>query len=276
MSVVLALVSALCYGLSDFLGGIFSTRASPWQTAVVGQSSSAVCAGVVGVLLLGGDPVAQDWWWAAAAGFGGGFGAAFLYRGLSTGRMGVVAPISAIGAALVPISIGLVTGDRPSALAWLGIVCALPAIFLIAHTSGAADSGPTGAVDGVLAGIGFGSLFALLGQIGSGAGLLPLALSQVTSVIGVILTATLLRAAWVPRTRAPFNALTMGPLGAAATGCFLYATHHGLLSIVSVIASLYPATTVLLAAVLLHERIHRAQAVGLAFAAAAVSLVALG
>lgn len=276
MAVVFALVSALAYGISDFLGGIFSRRASAWQVAVVGQSSSAVCVLVVG-LLLAGDPSGSDYLWGALAGIGGGFGAAFLYRGLAGGRMSVIAPISAIGSALVPLATGLLIGDRPSLYAWIGIVCAFPAIYLISRLSSDPASAPRsgGVLDGVLAGLGFGSLFAMLGQIGDDAGLLPLALGQITSVLSVILTATMLRAAWVPRGVA-WNAAMMGPLGAMATGFFLYSTHLGLLAIVSVIASLYPATTVLLAALVLRERIHTAQGIGLALAVVAVGLVAVG
>lgn len=275
MAVVFALISAFSYGISDFLGGVFAKRASAWQVAVVGQSSTAVCA-FVAALFLSGSPGTLDWFWGAVAGMGGGIGASFLYRGLSTGRMSVVAPISAIGSALVPVAIGLVTGDRPAPLAWVGVVCALPAIYLISRMSedpsAAQRSG--GVSDGVLAGGGFGVLFAGLGQVGNDAGLMPLAAAQLASVLSVILSAVLLRSAWVPRTRHAWKAAMMGPLGASATGFFLYATHHGLLTVVSVIAALYPATTVALAAVLLREQIHRTQAVGLFLAAAAVGLVA--
>ncbi|MFY0406563.1 EamA family transporter [Solicola sp. PLA-1-18] len=277
MAVVLSLVSALAYGVSDFLGGIFARRASAWQVAVVGQSSSAVCAALLG-LVLTGTPVTADWGWGALAGLGGGVGAAFLYRGFAGGRMSVIAPVSAVGAAVVPVVVGLATGERPSAWAWIGIVAAFPAIVLVSRTPGARDaSGSTTAsvLDGVVAGVGFGLLFVFLDRIGEDAGIMPLAVSQVTSVLAVVATATLLRQAWVPRGQA-WWALTMGPLGASATGAFLYATHSGLLSIVSVITALYPATTVLLAAVLLREQVHRLQGVGLVLATAAVTLVALG
>lgn len=275
MSVVLALVSALSYGVSDFLGGIFSRRVPAWQVAVVGQGSAAVCA-FVAALFLPGAPGDDDLFWGAVAGLGGGVGAAFLYRGLSTGRMSVVSPISAVGSALVPVAVGVVTGDRPSLMAWVGVVFALPAIYLISRTVD--DLGTAhragGVLDGSLAGLGFGSLFAGLAQVGSDAGLMPLALAQVTSVLAVVICAVLLHGAWVPRTRHAWKAAIMGPLGTAATGFFMYATHFGLLTIVSVIAALYPASTVMLAAVLLREHIHRTQAIGLLLAAAAVSLVA--
>ena len=275
MAILFSLVSALAYGISDFLGGIFAKRASAWQVAVVGQSSSAFFS-LVAALLISGSPTGSDIAYGALAGLGGGFGVAFLYRGLSTARMGVVAPLSAIGTALIPVIVGLAQGDRPSRFAVLGIVCAFPAIALISRV---VDDNPAhrgGVVDGVLAGLGFGMLFVFLGQVGDDAGLFPLAASQVTSVLAVIITATVLRKTWVPRSRGAWSASMMGPLGATAQGAFLYATHHGLLSVVSGIASLYPASTVLLAAVVLREKIHGWQGVGLVFATLAVALVAAG
>ncbi len=276
MAIVFALISALAYGISDFLGGLFAKGASAWQVAVVGQSSSAFFALLAG-LFITGDPTASDWTWSGIAGLGGGFGAAFLYRGLSRGRMSVVAPISAIGSALVPVALGLITGERPSLIVLIGVAVAFPAICLISQVIESAPvTESSGVVDGVLAGLGFGLMFAMLGQVSDDSGLLPLALTQVGAVLGVILTATVLRAQWVPRDPLAWRAVLMGPLGIAATGAFLYATHHGLLSVVSVIASLYPAGTVVLAAVVLKEKIHGNQAIGLFLAALAVTLVAAG
>lgn len=273
VAIALSLLSALTYGISDFLGGIFAKRASSWQVAVVGQASSFTVS-LAAAALVAGSPAGSDLAYGALAGMGGGFGVAFLYRGLSTARMGVVAPLSAIGTALIPVIVGLATGDRPSRLAVLGIVCAFPAIALISRVVDGNPAHRGGVIDGILAGVGFGTLFVFLGQIGSGAGLYPLATSQLTSVGTIVVTATVLRQGWVPRSRGAWAAVVMGPLGATAQGAFIYATHHGLLSIVSVISSLYPASTVLLAAVLLREKIHRWQGVGLVFAALAVTLVA--
>lgn len=275
MSITLSLLSALAYGVSDFLGGIFAKRASAWQIAVVGQASSTVFS-LVAALVVDGTPTGRDLTFGALAGLGGGFGAAFLYRGLSSARMGVVAPLSAIGAALIPVVVGLLTGDRPSTLVLIGVACAFPAIALISRVVDDDPAHRGGVLDGLLAGIGFGLLFVFLGQVGDDAGLMPLALSQLTSIVSVVATAVVLRQAWLPRDRGAWIAVTMGPLGALAQGSFLYATHHGLLSVVSVISSLYPASTVLLAAVVLHERIHRWQGVGLVFAALAVALAAAG
>ncbi len=287
MAVALALFSALAYGVSDFVGGLISRRASAWAVAVLANLSSAVCVGLIATLVPG-EPTATDFAWAALAGLGSGAGTGFLYRGFSSGRMSVVAPVSAVGAALVPVVAGGLGGERLSVLVWLGIVAALPGIWLVAsvpeddlsRVDGTTPSGRAGLAeglrDGVLAGLGFGVLFAALGQIPESAGLWPLTLSQAVSVPVVVGLAVVLRAQWVPRGRPVRWALLAGPISAAATGSFLLATQQGFLTIAGVLASLYPASTVLLAALILHERVHRAQGLGLVLCAAAVVLVAVG
>jgi drug/metabolite transporter (DMT)-like permease len=138
------------------------------------------------------------------------------------------------------------------------------------------SSGPSGAVDGLVAGLGFGTLFAALAQIHHAAGLFPLALNQVVAGLVIVGVATAVRAPWVPRNRYAAGGIASGALGALATGLFQVATQHGYLAIAAVVTSLYPAFTVVLAATLLHERVHRAPAVGLALCAGAVVLVAGG
>jgi uncharacterized membrane protein len=281
MAVVLALCSALAYGLSDFVGGLLSRRTSAWSVAVVAQTSSTLCTALVALLVVG-DPAAADYRWAALAGVGSGVGTGFLYRGFSAGRMSVVAPVSAVGAALVPMLAGAVTGERLTLLVWVGIVAALPGIWLVssspedASAPDGSGSLAAGLVDGVLAGLGFGWLFAALGQVPDSAGWWPLVLCQLVSVPTVAALAVALSAAWVPHGRAAGLAVVAGPLGAAATGLFLLATQQGFLTVAGVLSSLYPASTVLLAALLLKERVHRGQGVGLVLCALAVACVASG
>jgi drug/metabolite transporter (DMT)-like permease len=282
MAIVLALCSALAYGLSDFLGGILSRRTSAWAVAVVAQTSSTLCVAAVAFFVTG-DPSGADFRWALLAGVGSGVGTGFLYRGFSAGRMGVVAPVSAVGAAVVPVLAGTLTGERLSLMVWVGIVAALPGIWLVSSTPddplgapGKRESVAAGLVDGVLAGLGFGLLFAALGQIPDTAGWWPLALCQAVSIPSVVLLAMALRAPWRPRGRVVRLALFAGPLGAAATGLFLLSTQQGYLTVAGVLTSLYPASTVLLAAVLLHERVHRTQGFGLVLCGLAVALVAAG
>ena len=220
-----------------------------------------------------------DLGWGLAAGVGNGFGTAFLYRGLASGRMGVVAPVSGVGAVLVPVAVGVATGERPAPLVWIGVVLAIPAIVLVSREPVRALDEPapgSGLVDGILAGLGFGFLFAALGQIPESAGFLPLALNQLVAAVVIVLVALALRQDWVPRDRWALGGIISGALGALATGLFQVATQQGYLSVAAVITSLYPAFTVLLAALVLREPVHRAQAVGLGLCAGAVVLVALG
>ena len=160
VTVLLALSGAVFYGLSDFVGGIASRRTSAWSVALMAALAGAVFV-LLGGLAVDGDPTRQDLAWGVLAGVGNGFGTAFLYRGLSSGRMGVVAPISAVGAALVPVAVGLVGGERPAGLVWLGIAAAFPGIWCVSQDPAADSPGARGGVlDGVLAGLGFGVLFA--------------------------------------------------------------------------------------------------------------------
>jgi drug/metabolite transporter (DMT)-like permease len=274
MAVVLALISALSWGISDFLGGMFSKKHGAWVTSIAVQSG-AVVSTAVAAAALGGTPTAADWAWGAASGIGVGIGTAFLYRGLSTGRMGVVAPISAVGTALVPVAVGLATGERPDELAVIGILVALPAIWLVAASAAGGQTAAqrSGTTDAIFAGLGFGAAFSCIGRFTPEAGLGPLVAEQAVSLLPVIAIAALTRQAFWPRTRSEWTGAWLGPLGTVANACLLWAIQAGMLSVVSVLVSLYPAGTVALAAIVLHERIHRTQWVGLALAGVAVGLI---
>jgi uncharacterized membrane protein len=282
MAVLFALCSALAYGLSDFIGGLVSRRTSPWAVAVVAQISSTTCTAAAATFVLG-SPTPTDFAWATLAGLGSGAGGGFLYRGFARGRMGVVAPVSAVGAAVIPVAAGVIGGERPSLLVWCGVVAALPGIWFVSSPpppagAEASPAGrlPPGLTDALLAGAGFGLLFTALAQVPSRAGLWPLAATQAVSLPSVVLLAIALGGQWVPRGRPVRWALLAGPLGALAAAGFLAATHAGYLTVAAVLSSLYPASTVLLAAVALREAIHRRQALGLGLCALAVVLVAAG
>ncbi|WP_246142690.1 DMT family transporter [Nocardioides rubriscoriae] len=190
-----------------------------------------------------------------------------------------MAPVSGVGAALVPLVVGVSTGDRPGLLAWCGIAAALPAIWLVAREPAhdtAPEAGPVsaGLVDGLLAGLGFGVLFAALAQIPEESGLLPLALNSAVGAVVVVAVATALGRPWAPREPAAYAGGFSGLLGAGAVALFLVATRTGYLTIAAVLTSLYPAFTVLLATALLREPVHRHQVAGLALCAVAVGLIA--
>jgi drug/metabolite transporter (DMT)-like permease len=276
VTVLLSLLAAAAYGLSDFNGGWVSKRVSAWSVALAAQCGGTL---VTLVIALPSDrrPSAADLAWALLAGVGNGFGTSFLYRGLSSGRMGVVAPVSGVGAAVVPVVTGVLIGERPGLVVWIGIVLAFPAIWFVARQPSASDAAKSsGFLDGVLAGLGFGILFVALSRVSDDAGLLPLAVNQAAGGIVIVVIAVWLRQPWLPRERRAALGLTSGVLAALATGLFMVASRGGNLTVAAVVVSLYPAFTVLLAALLLRERVHRVQGFGLALCAVSVALVAAG
>ncbi len=280
MTVLLSLLAAASYGLSDFNGGWVSRRVSAWTVALAAQVGG-VLATLVIALPSDARPSGTDLAWALLAGLGNGFGTAFLYRGLSTGRMGVVAPVSGVGAAFVPVVTGVLIGERPGPVVWVGIALAFPAIWVVARqpsSSVATASGPrdSGFVDGVVAGLGFGTLFVALSRVSEDAGLFPLAVNQAAGGVVIVAVAVALRQQWVPREARAALGLGSGVLAALATWLFMVASRGSHLAVASVVVSLYPAFTVLLAALLLREPVHRTQGFGLGLCAVSVALVAAG
>jgi drug/metabolite transporter (DMT)-like permease len=275
----LALAAAIAYGAADFVGGAASRRYSSWQLVLIGQFAGALLMLVVGVVSPG-DAHAADFGWALLAGAGSATGSIFLFRGLSRGRMGLVAPISAVVAATLPVLVGVGLGERPTWLAWLGVLVALPGIWLVSRESTASPTGSAGALlDGAAAGAGFGVLFIALGQISGGAGLLPLAANQLVGATLTIAVAATLRQPWLPR-RSAIGVVTWGGasglLGAGGTLAFTAATAVADLSVAAVLASLYPAVTVLLAATVLGEDLGVGQRLGIGVCTLAVCTLALG
>jgi len=277
LGIALALASAVAYGASDFLGGVGSRAHSVWQVVVVGQSAGALVMLLAG-LALPGSPTAPDFAWALVAGVGSATGSIFLYRGLARGRMGLVAPISAVGAAVLPLLAGVAFGERPGLLVWLGMLAALPGIWLVSRNPVSDRLSETrGALlDGVVAGAGFGVLFIALAQISGGAGLLPLAANQLVGAVLTIATAAGLRQVWRPTPGVLGWGSASGVLGALGTLFFMLATGATTLAVAGVLTSLYPAVTVLLAAGLLRERVSVGQRVGIGICTLAVAAMALG
>ncbi len=272
----LALTAALAYGASDFVGGTGSRRHSPWAVVLVGQGCGAALMLACG-LLVPAEPRAGDFAWALAAGVGSATGSIFLYRGLARGRMGLVAPVSAVGAAVLPVLVGVALGERPTWLAWLGVLVALPGIWLVSRESTAPTAGTRGAlVDGAAAGAGFGVLFIALGQVSSDAGLLPLAANQLFGAAVTVLVAAMLGQEWRPRPGVLSWGGASGALGAAGTLTFLLSTHTTDLGVAAVLTSLYPAVTVLLASLALGERLGGSQRLGIGICTLAVATLAIG
>ncbi len=277
MAVLLALSAAIVYGTADFGAGLLSRRMHYTLVSVLAQVSATIAVGAVLPFTGSSSPTMATLSWGALSGVGGALGTLALYRGLGRAQMSVVAPLSAVGAAGLPAVASFVFGQFTSASAIVGIVLALPALWLVARPAdgGVADRSAIG--DGLLAGTGFAVLFIALDRAGHAQGLWPVAAGQVSSLM---ILATLLvkhrltrRSFALPPTSA---ALGVGLLNASAIVLYFLATRFGALSVVAVLTSLYPAVTILLAAVVLRERATTAQRIGLALTAAAIILITAG
>jgi drug/metabolite transporter (DMT)-like permease len=284
MSVLLGLLAAATYGSSDFFAGLASRRLPP---IVVTAGAQALClaVGVVAVVFYPGDGMSgRILLWGMASGLGAAGGTFALYRGLGGGEMSVVATLSGLLTAVIPVIVGLATGDSLSTVAAVGIVAAIPAIGLVSwQPGGRLGGGGSGAVWGILAGVGFGLLFVGYDRAGSGAGAWPLVVAEGTATlltVGPALLALRRGRGAGDGTRGDRRSIGLlvaaGVLAGVANLSFVIATHHGELAIVAVLTALYPGFTVILARLVLGERWSSAQKVGLATALAATVLVSLG
>jgi drug/metabolite transporter (DMT)-like permease len=275
MAALLALFSAATYGIGDFCGGIAARRVAATTVLLWSHVVGLVLLSLA-ALLVAGDPEGGDLVIGAGGGLCGAAGVGLLYKGLSMAPMSAIAPITALLAAGVPVVAGYAEGERPGVAAVVGIALALVAIVLVSAEGGGsvrpADVRGLGYALG--AGLGFGFFFVALSHTGDDAGLWPLVAARSASVTVVGSVALL---GLVPR-RPPTGstaALTAaaGSLDAAANLLFLLAVRGGLVSVVSVLAALYPVSTVVLARVVLGERFHLLQRVGMAVAVPATILM---
>lgn len=286
---LLALLAAFGYGLGDFIAGMLSRRVHYAVVAVLAGIAALGTTVVAVALLTPVQPTQPALLWGAASGIGTAFGTLALFRGLGRGRMGVVAPVSGVTAAAIPVMIGVLLGDRPSLIAWLGVALAVPAIWLVssgehggdgsARSAAGAPRLATSVSDGMLAGIGFAGLFIGLNFAGDDSGLWPVLANELAGLVvfAVALVVTMPR---IERRRPAAGALGFGALigviGAGSSAAYFLATTAGLLSTVTVLASLYPAVTVILAILVAHEAVVRRQALGLGLVFFAIALIVLG
>jgi uncharacterized membrane protein len=189
--------------------------------------------------------------------------------------MSVVGPVSAVGAAIVPVVAGVALGERPGGLATAGVLVALPAIALVAMSNSTTGASRTALFDGLVAGAGFGLMFVALARAGH-AGLWPVTFEQSSCLVLVVAVAIVTRTPLRLTARRIAMPVFAGVTGAVATALYFFATQRGLLSTVAVLTSLYPGITVVLARVVVHERFRVSQRVGLGLCALAVVAIALG
>jgi uncharacterized membrane protein len=276
IALLLALGSSLAYGCADFLGGLGARKAHVLRTVMVAAPAS-LAAELLLWPLLGASFGSGTLAWGAASGVASAAAFALLYRTLAIGPMNVLSPVTALVSAALPVTVGLVQGERLTAAGLVGLPLALLAVVLVSAGHGAGPARPSRTA--LLLAFGAGAAIALqlifLHQAPSDSGVAPLITGRAVSSAVTLAAAGLLRRRLGPQRPAYAMSAAAGVLDSVANLLFLLAARSGDLTVVAVITALYPAGTVLLARGVLAERIHRGQLVGLGTAAVAVSLLAL-
>ena len=289
MGVLFGLLAAATYGVADFVGGQVSRKVDVFAVVLLSQLIGALPLLLVIPFLADQAPTTTALAWGAAAGLGGGAGVLLLYGGLAIGRMSVVAPITGVVAASLPVVFGLAIGERPGPINLIGVVVALVSVVLVSSApphDGEEDVDleepverswkTSGAPQAFGAGTCFGLFFVFLNQAGNDAGVWPLVGTRGSSLVLVGVAALSLRRPLKPP---PGNLMAIGVAGVldvAANVLYLISTRFGLLSLVAVLTSMYPAVTVLMARIFLNERMIKSQLIGLALAGAAIVMIVLG
>jgi drug/metabolite transporter (DMT)-like permease len=282
---LLALAAAAFYGGADFLGGLAARRAH--------TSAVVVVSGAAGLILLAGllpwmpgEPAAGDLAWGTTAGLAGGVGIGFLYRALAIGRMAVVAPTTAVCAVAIPAIAAFIFGERPSALTLAGMALALVAIVLVSQQQAdpADREGPRrawwsrqrGIGLALLSGVAIGVFYLTLAETSPSAGLWPLLAARAASVVLFGVVALFGRHSLRMDAPALRTVVACGVVDMAANAMYVIASQNGPLSIIVTLTSLYPASTVVLARVVLGERLSAWQVTGVACALVAVTMIVGG
>lgn len=274
-AIVLALVSSVAYGLTDFLGGLAARRA---HIFLLGSLTQPL--GLVVLLLIvpwtGGELSSEVWLWGLVSGVGGALAYVTLFRALAIGPMSVASPVSALVAVVLPVLAGVAFGERLPLVGWLGIAVGMVAVLMVSQVH--EDAPHPVSLRVLLLSIGAGvfiSVFLVaLERAPEDSGLWPLV------VVRIVTSTLLLTAAFASRVVGPMSrdVLVLGAastlLDVLATAAFMLATREGLLTVVAVITALYPAATVLMARVILKEHLQSMQRIGLALAALSVGVLA--
>ena len=285
MSYLLALASAILYGAADFTGGLATRRAGTIPVVFLSQVSGLVLLALLLPLLPDASPSRADLLWGLGAGLSGGVGVALLYRGLAIGRMAVVAPTTAVCAVAIPVMVSVLLGERLVPLAVAGISLGIVSIVLVSQQTAPApgDSAtaspgrlPPGVGIALVSGVAIGFFLLSLAQTRPEAGLWPILASRLLSSVFFGIGALAGRHPLKMPPRLLTLVLVCGAVDMLANALYLLAVRQGPLSVVVTLASLYPASTVLLARVVLGERLNLRQVAGVGCALAAIVLIVSG
>ena len=276
VAVALGLAASVSWGVADFLGGLKSRQLHVLSVLLLTQLVGLLLVGVLVAARGGGPPDARFLVYGALAGLSGLIGLAAFYRGMAVGAMAVVAPISATGAA-IPVVVGVATGDRPSAIQAAGLLLALVGVVIASREGGAAGARlAAGTGLALAAAAGFGGFFVGMDAASDGGVLWALLAARTFDVALLAGAALLVRPGLALGGRDTRDIVAVGVFDVAANALFALASTEGLVSLVAVVASLYPVVTIFLARAVLGERIGTSRGVGVALALAGVAAIAGG
>jgi drug/metabolite transporter (DMT)-like permease len=276
--VALALLAAIGFGVSDFVGGIASRQVAALRVVLVSYPLAMVVLGLLAGVI-GGPISAGAVVWGSLGGISQACGVWWLYAALGAGPISVVSPLTAVLSAAVPVGVGIAIGDRPGLVAAVGIALAMVAVVLVSREATDEDVTPHRFTTSVASltvgsGVAFGLNFALIHQAPVESRLWPLLFARMSASMLVIIVAAASRNLRVPSGKPLRLALTLPVLDASANVAMLLALHASLLSLTGVLISLYPAATVVLAMAVLRERVTRWQTLGMVAAAVSVAMIA--
>jgi drug/metabolite transporter (DMT)-like permease len=286
MVIFLGLAAAVLYGSGDFLGGMATRKVPVLPVLLLADTAGLIVALVVALASPGSVSVA-GLAWGISAGLIGGLGLIIFYIGLATGPMSVVAPVAGLVSTVLPVGVALAEGERPEVGVYAGAVLCLVAIVMTSSAGdGGSTAGPAGRASrpgrgraiayGAVAGAAFGLFFLLIRNAGESGEFWPVAAGRIGELAVVLIAAAVLRRSLSPAGadgRLQLAAAGAGAIDVVANICYVAATRTGAFGLAVVLASLYPGFTVLLARVVLGERLRWVQRAGLALAAIGILLV---
>jgi drug/metabolite transporter (DMT)-like permease len=283
MVVLLGLAAAVLYGSGDFLGGMATRRAHVLTVLTLVETAGVIVALAAAVAWSGSASLA-GLAWGLSAGLVGGLGLIIFYVGLAAGPMSVVAPVSGLVSTVLPVAVALAEGERPGVGVYVGALLCLVAIVLASSAGDTRDTGPArqpgrlgrAIAYGTASGVSFGLFFLLIRNAGQSGEVWPVAAGRVGELAVVLAAVAVLRPGLLRGARGPIPLVAVGAgvIDVVANLCYVAATRTGLFGLAVVLASLYPGVTVLLARVVLGERLRWVQRVGLGLAAVGILLVA--
>jgi len=289
MVVLLGLAAAVLYGSGDFLGGMASRRAHVLTVLTLVETAGVIVA-LAAAVMSSGPASVPGLAWGFGAGVVGGLGLIVFYAGLAAGPMSVVAPVSGLVSTVLPVAVALAEGERPGAGVYAGALLCLVAIVLASagpDASGSKSRAPLGRAlaYGTASGVSFGLFFLLIRNAGQSGEVWPVAAGRIGELAVVLAAAAVLRPGLLRGIgggmsggiggRIPLAAASAGVIDVLANLCYVAATRIGAFGLAVVLASLYPGVTVLLARVVLGERLRWIQRAGLGLAAIGILLVTI-